>query len=275
MSTPEELARLLLKPAAQQPPRMLQAVVSAVINHTLELLLPGNTVAIGGVRYLSSYVPEVADVVWVLKNGPDLLVIGSLSTEDRVSMDTLVPIGTIMPFSGATQPNSRYLFCDGSPVSRTTYLELFGLIGTTYGIGDGSTTFNLPDLRGRTPIGVGNGTGTNRTLAQKVGAEQHTLVTAEMPTHTHTQNAHNHTQAAHNHAPSTGGQFSTNVFPSTSSWSFVGPSGGNNQANGGTATASATPAINNATASNQNTGGGDPHNNMQPSLAVNFILRAL
>lgn len=78
------------------------------------------------------------------------------------SVQFYAPIGSIMPFSGPTvqlPPNS--LLCDGSEVSRTTYSELFAVIGTTYGVGDGSTTFNLPDLRGRTIIGQDDMGGTD------------------------------------------------------------------------------------------------------------------
>ena len=76
-------------------------------------------------------------------------------------------------FAGATAP-SGWLICDGSAISRTTYSTLYAVIGTTYGSGDGSTTFNLPDLRGRVAVGVGNGTATghtNHTLGQKSGNE--------------------------------------------------------------------------------------------------------
>jgi microcystin-dependent protein len=76
--------------------------------------------------------------------------------------------------------------CDGRPISRTTYAALFSVIGTAFGAGDLSTTFNLPDMRGRSPIGAGQGSGlANRVLATTGGEENHTLSTAEMPSHTH------------------------------------------------------------------------------------------
>lgn len=61
-------------------------------------------------------------------------------------------IGVILPFGGASAPVG-FLLCDGSAVSRTTYAALFGIVGTTFGVGNGSTTFNLPDLRNRSPVG--------------------------------------------------------------------------------------------------------------------------
>lgn len=85
----------------------------------------------------------------------------------------LVPIGTILDFAAATAPTG-YLVCDGSAVSRTTYAALFAVIGTTWGSGNGSTTFNVPDFRGRTAIGSGTGTGGNATahaLGSKGGDE--------------------------------------------------------------------------------------------------------
>lgn len=78
------------------------------------------------------------------------------------------PTGAVIGFAGSSAP-SGWLLCDGSAVSRTTYADLFTAIGTSYGVGDGSTTFNLPDLRGRVPVGVGQGSGlTNRALAARL-----------------------------------------------------------------------------------------------------------
>lgn len=82
-----------------------------------------------------------------------------------------VPPGSVQMYVGSSSP-SGWLICDGTAVSRTTYADLFGIIGTAYGAGDGSTTFNLPDFRGRAPIGVGTGSGlTARTRGDQVGTE--------------------------------------------------------------------------------------------------------
>ena len=122
---------------------------------------------------------------------------------DGVSLDGLIrsamPVGTVVPFAGSSSPDSSWLVCDGSAVSRTTYSALFALIGTTYGAGDGSSTFNTPNLGGRVPVGLDSGQSEFDSLGETGGSKTHTLTTAEMPSHTHTQNAHTHTQDAHTH----------------------------------------------------------------------------
>jgi microcystin-dependent protein len=117
------------------------------------------------------------------------------------------PTGTVVAFAGSTAP-SGWLLCDGGStgVLRTTYSALFAVIGTTYGAGDGSTTFNVPDLRGRVAAGKDNmgGTVANRMtvgisgitgtgLGQVGGSES-------LHGHNHTQSAHNHSQTNHTHA---------------------------------------------------------------------------
>lgn len=85
------------------------------------------------------------------------------------------PVGVIQLYSGATAPTG-WMLCDGTAISRTTYSALFAVTSTTYGVGNGTTTFNLPDLRGRAPIGAGTGSGlTARTRGTALGAE--TVVT--------------------------------------------------------------------------------------------------
>ena len=95
------------------------------------------------------------------------------------------PAGSMIMFGGAVAPTG-WLFCDGGAVSRETYAALFAAIGTTWGAGDGSTTFNLPDARGRSAMGAGQGSGlTARTLGSKFGEEGHALTANENGAHDH------------------------------------------------------------------------------------------
>lgn len=155
------------------------------------------------------------------------------------------PPGMISQFGGTTAP-SGWLECDGSAVSRTTYADLFSAIGTTYGAGNGTTTFNLPAQARRALVGRG-GTGTG-TLGNAVGntggAETHTLSSGEMPAHTHGP----HSSAQFLLQRNNGGGLSFNV----------------------TTGAGALDGFLSTTGS---TGGGGAHNNIQPSLVVMFIIK--
>lgn len=106
--------------------------------------------------------------------------------------------GVIKAFGGTSAPTG-YLLCDGAAVSRTTYSALFAVIGTKFGAGDGSTTFNVPNGKGRTLVGVDSSIPDFDDVGKSGGAKTVELTTAEMPSHTHAQDAHNHTQDAHNH----------------------------------------------------------------------------
>ena len=111
------------------------------------------------------------------------------------AMDRLVPIGAIMEFPGSSGVPTGWLECNGQPVSRTTYATLFARIGVTYGSGDGSTTFALPDRRGRISVGIGSdsstggritaATASSIILGGTFGAETHQLTINEMAAHTH------------------------------------------------------------------------------------------
>jgi microcystin-dependent protein len=214
------------------------------------------------------------------------------------------PVGSVTAFAGATAPAS-WLLCAGQAVSRTVYASLFATIGTTYGAGDGSTTFAVPDLRGRTVAGLDNMGGTDagrldiaNSSGTVVGSQYVTLTSAEMPSHTHTQNSHNHTQNSHNHSQNSHNhsqnahahnftarwQGSSAVGVNMSAPSFGTPYGiGGGYVEAATATNIATTATNIATtatniattATNQHTGGDGAHNNMQPTMVLNYIIKAL
>jgi len=157
-----------------------------------------------------------------------------------------VPTGSVTSYAGSTAP-SGWLLCYGQAVSRSTYSDLFAVIATTYGAGDGSTTFNLPDARGRVAVGKDNmgGTSANRmttggsgidgsTLGSAGGTQTHTLTTSEMPAHTH-----------------------TNGFSTA----------------GGTATIFGSCGSYNPSSSTGSAGGGGAHQNTQPSIIFNTIIK--
>ena len=198
---------------------------------------------------------------------------------------TVMPPGVIQMYGTSTAPTG-WLLCDGSAVSRTgATAALFAVIGTSFGVGDGSTTFNLPDLQGRVAVGQGTGSGlTARTLAGKVGEENHPLTTGELATHNHsiTDPSHNHGDAGHGHTLGTTGAGGISQLilvnwagsgeglatPVTGSTHATGTVSG--IANTGFANIAANFAgINNT----NNNGSGTAHNTMQPSLVVAFIIK--
>lgn len=205
---------------------------------------------------------------------------------NKAYVDASVPAGVISMFGGVAAP-AGYLLCQGQAVSRATYAALFAAIGTAYGAGDGSTTFNLPDGRGRSPMGSGTGTGlTNRTLGGVLGAETHTLTEAQMPSHTHVQNAHNHLVSGntspaggHAHGDINGGNSLLWVSPTPTLIVDVhdgGPSYGFGEASTnlvGDHTHPISIFANVAVATNQNTGSGAAHNIIHPSFVVNYIIK--
>lgn len=128
----------------------------------------------------------------------DLRVGGEVYQDDELLK---TPAGVVSIYAGAAAPDG-YLLCNGAAVSRTTYSDLFAAIGTTYGVGDGATTFNIPDFRGRVAIGV------SETYARGStgGSATVTLTTNELPAHTHTgttdedgSHTHNITDPGHTH----------------------------------------------------------------------------
>lgn len=181
-----------------------------------------------------------------------------------------LPTGGIVDFAGGTAP-SGFLLCDGSAVSRTTYSALFGVISTTFGTGDGSTTFNVPDLRSKIAVGAGQGTGlTNRVLAATGGEENHALAVGELAAHNHTIDPHNHgiNDPQHLHTSCYAGSNVRNDAAQTTVMAVASGSYCFNTNSVGTGV-----TTQNATANCENTGSGTGHNTMPPFIVLNKIIK--
>jgi microcystin-dependent protein len=163
-----------------------------------------------------------------------------------------MPTGSVTSYAGSTAPTG-WLLCAGQAVSRSTYSSLFSVVSTTYGSGDGSTTFNLPDLRGRVSAGVDNMGGTDagrlswaNTLGTNGGAQTHTLTQSEqatMPVYYGTLTA-----PLDNYGAASGGA-------------------------GGGYVGNIVSSVNDATARLYAYGLGGAHNNMQPTILLNYIIK--
>lgn len=178
-----------------------------------------------------------------------------------VASDLVFP-GLIVETGRSTAPNAQWLLCDGSAVSRATYAALFAAIGTTYGAGNGVTTFNIPDRRGRFGLGKA-AAGTGSVLGATGGALDHTHTG---PSHTHqytdivqhthgvniTDGGHNHLQNAHSHGVTDGGHVHPNSVTEWDGGVTATPGGeaGNFRTTASTPNAVTGITINNATATN-------------------------
>lgn len=187
------------------------------------------------------------------------------------AVTALVPAGLIFPYAASAAP-SGYLVCDGSAVSRTTYATLFTLIGVTYGSGDGGTTFNIPDLRGRViaghDIAVGGSTadrltgltgGVNsNTVGNTGGDEKHALTEAQMPKHYHQMRGPNSITAPQNDGGATGHGIYGGGTPDDSAQEYGTYSTGGSASSGSQSTG---------------TSNGNDHNNVQPTMILNYIIK--
>jgi len=122
-------------------------------------------------------------------NGQDITGSGNLEITSNTVLESM-PIGGQIPFAGTVLP-TNFLWCRGQAVSRTIYADLFAAVGTTYGSGDGSTTFNVPDKRGRVSAGYKEGDATFGTLGNKLGSETVALTVGQLPKFTPSGSANN------------------------------------------------------------------------------------
>jgi microcystin-dependent protein len=184
-----------------------------------------------------------------------------------------IPLGASIDYWGATAPSSHFVLAYGQAISRTTYSALFSLFSTTYGTGDGSTTFNVPDLRGRVTAGkddMGGSSafrltstylgGAGDVLGGAGGVQSHTLTTDQIPSHNHTL-----TDPGHTHA-NNGGTLRGLIPANSGSFSFPG---------GSTATGDLSLTSNTTGISIAAAGGNGAHVNVQPTIIANKLLRII
>jgi microcystin-dependent protein len=200
-----------------------------------------------------------------------------VATVAQLTSGTSTPIGAVIDFWGTTLPTG-FLLCAGQEVSRSEYASLFAVIGTNAGAGNGSTTFNLPDYRGRASAGKDDmgGTAASRlttagsgvagsTLGAAGGAQTVTLTEAQMPAHTHafsgttsSNGAHTHTVTASDGTFEPGGGFSGST-PNITTTSTSSNGAHTHTVSGTTGSAGSSQA----------------HANVQPTIVCNKIIRAL
>ena len=193
----------------------------------------------------------------------------------------LIPLGATIEYWAGAAPNSSFVFPFGQAISRTVYSSLFGLIGGQYGSGDGSTTFNLPDLRGRVVGCVDNmgGTTANRlasggvasvrhTLGGAGGEDAHTLTIAEIPAHSHSTNV---SDPGHTHGSTHSGQ-NLAYAGVQNGWGITGSSSQQISTSTPFGISGAGTGI---SISINNNGGGAAHNVIQPTILCNRIMRII
>jgi microcystin-dependent protein len=218
----------------------------------------------------------------------DASVAGDFDVTGGITGTGSVPIGGgIIWFSDTLPGDANWAWANGQAISRTTYASAFAFFGTKYGAGNGTTTFNLPDLRDNVPVGkstMGGTTaagritagvtgGTANVLGNQIGEDQHKLVTAELPAHKHTL-----TDPGHSHDLNARHTNGVEVDPTGNFLATL------NLGSTGGYTATATPlaklnagAIGNSTTgiTMANAGTDAEHNNVQPSLVCNWVIRIL
>lgn len=187
--------------------------------------------------YFSGLHKEIELIEYYLGLNPQSSFKDVASRLDNLATVDATPKGVISMFGGAAAPTG-WLLCNGAAISRTTYAALFTAIGTAYGTGDGSTTFNVPDLKGKVPAGYNSAETEFNTLGKTGGEKTHTLSVAEMPAH-----KHKHTEVTSG-GSGYNGLFATNTGHEFVNYNYISDEGGNGA-----------------------------HNNLQPYIALNFIIK--
>jgi microcystin-dependent protein len=190
----------------------------------------------------------------------------NFSTTVTNALAALVPSGTVSQTARATAPTG-YLLCDGSAISRTTYSSLFDAIGTAYGVGNGSTTFNIPNLKGRVPVGFDSSQTEFDTLGESGGAKTVAITEAQMPSHSHTGT----TSTGGNHSHTLNDSYLQGI-PASGGGSRV--IAGDQQHSGWSDTRYVQAAgDHNHSFTTSSAGSGQAHNNLQPYVVLNYMIK--
>lgn len=220
---------------------------------------------------------------------------GGVLQDSGVAPTSLVPTGTILEFAGATAP-SGYLLANGQAVSRTTYATLFGVCGTVYGAGDGSTTFNVPDRRGRVGAGYDPANATGRltgstaqgasaaVLGNSGGEQAHTQTSAELVTHSHSASSISSSSSSssstvsdpgHSHRYDfvNGGIGGNAGFPLASGVSVSSGQDNTSASSAGISVETTTMTTTSTSTTVSADGGGAGFNVVQPTLILNYIIK--
>lgn len=187
---------------------------------------------------------SVNEIDYTLNPGKNAIeIVGNevVKINDILFENLLLPSGSVIEYAGDTAPNG-WLICDGSAISREIYANLFEVIGSTFGGGDGTTTFNLPNLKGKIPVGLNSDDSDFNILGKEGGEKTHILKINEIPSHNHRQTV----------TGSRSGSGSTYV-----SWNANNLTGNTDKDARNTL----------------NTGGGEAHNNLQPYITLNYIIK--
>jgi len=182
--------------------------------------------------------PKINENVALTATSTELNYVDGVTSAIQTQINNIasVPTGVINPWAGvAASPPTGWLLCDGTAVSRSTYSTLFGIVGTAYGVGDNSTTFNLPNLKGKVPVGLDSTQTEFDTRGETGGAKTHTLTLAETPSHSHELQL-----------------WADGLTSGTYYRMQAGTYGGSNYLTHGS---------------------GQAHNNLQPYLVVNYIIK--
>lgn len=228
---------------------------------------------------------NIGDVSISSPSTGDAIVYSNLINKWINSKTPKVPTGAIIPYTAEVAPEG-YMVCGGQTISQTTYSQLYSVIGSSYNVGgEPSGTFRLPNLTSRVPLGYNSSDSDFNQLGKSGGRTDHVLTISELPSHTHIQNPHTHSQNSHNHGQDSHSHSATTSFYTIGgSWGLgyfgsfrgrVGITGG-----WGLGTSWSQPGINANTATNQSTtaqnlstGGSKAHNNMQPYIIMNYIIK--